>query len=156
MLNNLAEKFNPEPDHRTCGHALFERLGGRKTLDRVHKRFYDKIYAHPVLGAFFVNSEQEYQESQQSDFLTAEFGGPEQYRGRLPDGAHQHMFITEELFELRHKILAETLDECGVEAELCDRWLAVDQGFRSLIVKETLDQCEKRYGTDKILVAPGT
>ncbi len=28
------------------GQKLFERLGGRPTLDRVHKIFYEKLYAH--------------------------------------------------------------------------------------------------------------
>ena len=26
----------------------------------------------------------------------------------MPDGAHRHLYITEEIFELRHKVLAET------------------------------------------------
>lgn len=122
--------------------------------ERVHKRFYDKLFAHPIFSAFFVGKEQQYQESQQTDFMAAEFGGPREYRGRLPDGAHQHLFITEEHFELRHNILAETLDECGVEPELRDRWLTIDGSFKHLIVKKTIDKCSKRYTTDHIIVAP--
>lgn len=138
------------------GESLFDRLGGRQCLERVHKRFYDKLFAHPVLSAFFVHKEQKYQENQQSDFMTGEFGGPtDLYRGRLPDGAHQHMFITDAHFELRCDILAETLDECGVEPALRNRWLAIDRSFRHLLVKKTVDACRKRYTTDHIIVAPG-
>ncbi len=95
---------------RPTSGSFYELLGGRKTLDRVHKRFYDRLYSHPVFGVFFADVKQEYQESQQSDFMMAEFGGPQDYRGRLVHGAHQHMFITEKLFDFRHEILKETLD----------------------------------------------
>ncbi len=154
MRSNHAEKINLGPD-RSSGAALYDRLGGRECLARVHKRLYDKLFAHPVLGAFFVGIEQHYQENQQSDFMTGEFGGPtDRYRGRLPDGAHPHLFITDEQFELRQNILAETLDECGVAPELRDRWLAIDRSFKSHLVKKTVDECAKRYGTDQIIVAP--
>jgi hemoglobin len=33
-------------------HNLFDLIGGRYTLDKVHKVFYDKIYAHPWIGKF--------------------------------------------------------------------------------------------------------
>ncbi len=138
------------------GESLYDRLGGRQCLERVHRRFYDKLFAHPVLGAFFANKEQKYQENQQTDFMTGEFGGAtDLFRGRLPDGAHQHMFITDAHFALRGDILAETLDECGVAPALRDRWLAIDRKFRHLVVKKTIDACSKRYTTDSIIVAPG-
>lgn len=140
----------------SSGKCLYDRLGGRECLERVHKRFYDKIFAHPVLAAFFADTQQQYQENQQSDFMAAEFGGPKLYRGRLPDGAHQHLFITDELFELRHNMLKETLDECGVTRALCDKWLAVDRRFKNKLVKKTINECEKRYTTDHIIVAPET
>ena len=83
-------------------------------------------------------------------------GGPSLYRGRPPEGAHQHLFITSEMFELRQEILAETLDECGVSQELRDEWMAVDRRFERVIVKKSIDDCEPRYRGDEIIVAPGT
>lgn len=154
MRSNLAQSFNQQSD-QPSGETLYERLGGRQCLERVHKRLYDKLFVHPVLGAFFEGKDQRHQEDQQSDFMSTEFGGPSQYGGRLPDGAHQHMFITEEMFELRETILAQTLDECGVAPELRDEWLAIDQIFKNRIVKKTLDACKKRYNADTIIVAPG-
>jgi hemoglobin len=134
--------------------SLFDALGGRNCLERVHKRFYDKVFFHHILGAFFADKNRRHQEDQQSDFMAAQFGGPRVYGGRLPDGAHQHMFITEAHFELRHKLLAETLRECGVAQDLRDRWLDIDYGFKNQIVKQTVDQCVKRYTNDRIIVAP--
>lgn len=155
MRRTLAERFAPQPD-RTSGKSLFDRLGGRQCLERVHKRLYDRIYAHPVLSAFFAGKGQTHQENQQTDFLSEKFGGPNLYCGRVPQDAHPHLFITDELFELRHRILSETLDECGVEPELRDKWLAIDRSFKRHLVKKTLGECSKRYVTDRIIVAPGT
>ncbi len=133
-----AETAVPKPSPTTAP-SLYDALGGRECLERVHKRFYDKVFFHPVLGAFFADKNRDHQEDQQSDFMAAQFGGPRLYGGRFPDGAHQHMFITEAHFELRHTILTETLDECGVAPVLRDRWLAIDRRFKMQIVKQTID-----------------
>lgn len=167
MRSRLAERSIEQPEGSSgeplsagetllAGETLFESIGGRQCLERVHGRLNEKLFAHPVLGAFFAGKDRTHQENQQTDFMSAEFGGPRRYGGRTIDGAHQHMFITEALFELRHAILAATLDECGIEPALRNRWLALDHGFKNRIVKKTLEACRKRYVTDQIIVAPGT
>lgn len=154
MRSSVAQNINLESD-APSGKSLYDRLGGRHCLERVHKRLYDKLFAHPVLGAFFVGKDQRFQEDQQTDFLAAAFGGPSRYSGRLPDGAHQHLFITDAHFEMRRRILSDILDECGIDPTLRDQWLAVDHRVKHLIVKKTIDHCKKRYTTDSIIVAPG-
>lgn len=136
--------------------SLYALVGGRPCLERVHAAFYNKIFTHPRFRAFFANVEQAHQESQQTDFMAMEMGGPAKYGGRLPDGAHQHMFITEEQFDLRHQILSDTLKECLVPEELRERWLRADYKFKGKIVKKSFDDCKKRYNTDTILYTPGT
>ena len=74
-------------------------------------------------------------------------GGPSRYSGRLPEAAHEHLYITEALFE--------TLDECGVPPDLRDEWLVVDMSFKSMIVKQSIDDCRKRYNSDTILSSLG-
>lgn len=153
MHGRHADKAERSTDFFVPG-SLYDQLGGRECLARVHRRFYDKLFEHPVLGAFFRNNQQQHQEDQQTDFMAAQFGGPNRYGGRFPDAAHQHMFITEAHFELRSQILSETLDECGVAPVLRDQWLAVDSKFKKMIVKMTVDECKKRYTKDEILIAP--
>jgi len=34
--------------------TLFDRLGGQRTLEKVHTIFYDKLYIHPWLGKFLI------------------------------------------------------------------------------------------------------
>lgn len=147
-----SEPLTPEASH-SATESLYELLGGEDCLARVHRRLYDKIFDHPEFRAFFADKDRGHQESQQNDFMASKFGVPNRYRGRLPDGAHQHMYITEAHFELRHSLLAETLDECGVAPELRDRWLAIDRSFKNAIVKKSLADCRKRYNTDTIIVA---
>ncbi len=152
MQGNLSTSAKPQAIAPRA--SLYDQLGGRECLERVHRRFYDKAFNHPILGAFFNGKSQQHQEDQQSDFMAAQFGGPQRYGGRFPDGAHQHMFITEAHFELRQKLLAETLDECRVAPELRDRWLVIDRNFKSQIVKTSIDECKKRYTKDTIITAP--
>lgn len=134
--------------------SLYDRLGGRACLERVHARLYDKLFGHPVLGAFFAGKNRAHQESQQTDFMAARFGGPRLYGGRFPGGAHQHMFITAAHFALRQSLLAEALDECKVPPDLRDRWLAIDAEFGKQIVKASIAECKPRYKTEAFLVAP--
>jgi hemoglobin len=130
--------------------SLFDQLGGRETLKRVHRIFYDKIYADSWIGQFFRHVDQTTIENQQTDFMTQAMGGPQVYFGAFPIPAHQHMNITTELFEFRHRLLKESLDEAGVPSSLAERWLKIDGSFRTGIVKKSIDDCKKRFFTDDI------
>ncbi len=130
--------------------TLYDRLGGKPTLQRVHKVFYDKAFAHPWLGQYFQGRSQQLLEDQQTDFLTSIIGGPKLYMGRAPKFAHQHMVITEELFDLRQRLLGESISECGVNDDLKDEWLAADNALRRAIVKKDASECTLQYN-DEIL-----
>lgn len=134
--------------------TLYDQLGGKATLVRVHRTFYDKLYAHPWLKQFFDGVPRAVIESQQTDFMTSAFGGPEVYHGKFPVPAHQHMYITEEIFDLRHEMLEDSLIESGVSAELRARWLKVDGAFRGRMVKASASDCKGRYATEPIIVVP--
>ncbi len=130
---------------------LFHLIGGRATLDKVHKLFYDKIYGHPWISQYFQGIQQEIIEIQQSDFMSQVMGGPAKYCGKLPIPAHRHMFISEELFELRTQLLLESLTEAGVSPENQVLWLKIDQAFKKGIIKKDLGDCTPRFTTDEIL-----
>jgi truncated hemoglobin YjbI len=133
--------------------TLFAALGGRATLERVHKVFYDKLYADPWLSQFFVGVPRDHIENQQTEFMMQSMGGPEQYMGSMPPQAHRHMFITDEAFERRHGMLDAAIRECGVPDTLRLRWLKIDHAFKGKLVKASLDECQGRYRTEPILVA---
>jgi truncated hemoglobin YjbI len=131
---------------------FLDELGGRSVLEKVHKIFYDKLYIHPWMGKFFVDIKQDVIEKQQTDFMVQNFGGPSDYVGKLVVPAHKHMYITDELFNLRQKVLEESLVEAGVSADLRVKWLKIDAAFRAGIVKNKIEDCQKRFFTDEILV----
>jgi truncated hemoglobin YjbI len=135
----------------TSGRKLFDRLGGRATLERVHKIFYDKMFAHPWIGKFFSGIDQLHLENQQSDFMQMLFGGEKSYHGRMPIDAHMHIMITEELFALRADLLKESLNEANIpETEQAD-WLRIDAAFKKVLIKKSASECRKRFNTDEII-----
>ena len=134
-------------EHQT----LFNEIGGRPPIDRIMKRFYDKIYDDPWLGLYFKDIKREIIESQQGDFIQRSLGGGAVYSGKLPIPAHKNMFITEELYNLRHKYLEEAIIEEGFPEHVKERWLRIDDSFREGLIKGKITDCEKRFFTDDIL-----
>lgn len=130
---------------------FLDELGGIKVLEKVHKLFYDKMYAHPWMGKFFKDINQEGIEKQQTDFMAQSFGGPTNYVGRMVKPAHKHMYITDEMIDIRQTLLEESLIEAGVSPEHRAKWLKIDGSFRSAIVKK-VEECEKRFFTDELLI----
>jgi truncated hemoglobin YjbI len=136
------------------GKSLYEAVGGKPTLEKVHKIFYDKIYKHPWIGQYFKDVPQKIIETQQTDFMSDLMGGPSKYCGKLPVAAHKHMFIEEELFQLRSQLLRESLQEAQLSTECIEAWLKLDGAFKKGILKNSISECEKRFATDEILAFP--
>jgi len=134
--------------------SLYDRLGGRATLDRVHKIFYDKVYGDPWLGQFFEGVDQAHIEQQQTNLMGQGMGGPEHFDGTYPIPGHQHLYITRELYQLRTQLKADALEEAGIPADLADEWLAIDRAFERALVKNRIEDCKKRHPDDEVIVIP--
>jgi len=94
-------------------------------------------------------------QAQQTDFMVDLFGAsPKTCFGKFPMPAHQHLYITEEIFQLRQDLLAKSLRQSNVSEEHIERWLAFDAIMKKAVVKESVDECEKRFNTDEIIVVP--
>ncbi len=133
--------------------SLFEQVGGIVVLRNVTRVFYDKVYRHPWLKTYFEHIDQDHIASQQAEFMQGVLGGPAIYRGRTPGTAHPHIEITAKAFDLRQELLRQTLVELCIHPDITKRWLALDEAFRKRLVKDRAN-CRKRYGSDKIIVAP--
>ncbi len=131
--------------------TLYEKLGGRATLERVHKTFYDYLYREPKFKKFFANTEQSLIESIQTKFMAAKFGGPQEYLGYGVKEAHINMLITQELLELRQKYLEQAIKDNQVPDELLIEWLKIDHAFWSQIVKHSISDCSRRYRTQELI-----
>jgi len=123
--------------------SLFDAIGGLPTLEKVHKIFYDKIYAHDWLKAFFVGHNQKAIENRQSAFMAIKMGGDVTYMGKEPKMAHRHMYLTQELIDLRSSLLRESLEEAEVPEPLIKRWLKIDNAFGQQIVKDSIESFYK-------------
>ncbi len=134
--------------------TLYDRLGGKSTFVKVHKVFYDKAYAHPWLSKFFTDKPQEVLENQQTDFMVQLMGGPKAYGGKSPKSAHQHMVITDELFELRAQMLSDSIKEAGISDSLRDEWLDADRTLKRALVKTSKAECSQAYPNQPILNFP--
>ncbi|CDO61309.1 hypothetical protein BN1012_Phect3097 [Candidatus Phaeomarinobacter ectocarpi] len=130
---------------------LIDVIGGRDVVLRVHRVFYGKVYAHPWLKGFFANSDRQHQENQLTDFFVGILGGPLTYSGRLPNKAHPHLFITDEVFDIRHGLLAEALAEVRIDPDIAAIWLERDELFRKVIVKKSVSECHGRYKTEAVI-----
>lgn len=135
----------------TIDKTLFDRIGGERTLQKVHKIFYDKAYTHPWLKQYFTDKPQTLLEDQQTDFMMQLMGGPKRYAGKTPKNAHHHMNITEELFTLRHTMLSESIAEAGIANDLREEWLNADATLKKSLVKNSIGECAKAYPTQEIL-----
>ena len=131
--------------------TLFNRLGGKPTFIKVHKIFYDKAYADPWLRKFFTDKPQEILESQQTDFMIQLMGGPKEYAGKSPKTAHQHMFISSDLFEMRAEMLSDSIKEAGINDALREEWLDADRTFKRALEKSSDAECTKAYPNQPIL-----
>ena len=119
--------------------TLFDEVGGLPTLQKVHKIFYDKLYAHEWLKKFFVGHNQEAIENRQTLFMAEKMGGSVTYMGKQPRMAHRAMYISQELFDLRKCLLEESLQEAGLSKALSERWLKIDNAFKGQIVKDSIE-----------------
>lgn len=131
--------------------TLYDRLGGKDIFIKVHKIFYDKAYAHHWLGKYFTDKPQKLLEDQQTDFMVQLMGGPKIYGGKAPKFAHQHMMISDELFELRAEMLSESIKQAGVPDGLREEWIAADAALKRSLVKKSVDECSASYPTQQIL-----
>lgn len=127
----------------------------KQQIAAVNKAFYDRVYRDPWLSKVFAVVRQEHIESQQTDFMLGAYGGPKNYSGRSPSDAHPHIFVDEEMWQLREKFLKEAFAETNFPEELQARWIKIDEAFKRAIVKGSFEDCKKRFTMDEIIYYPG-
>jgi hypothetical protein len=81
-------------------------------------------------------------------------GGENIYVGKAPPISHTHMFIPNELFDIRKQLLCDAFKETNANSTLVEKWLQIDESFRKIIVKQSPSECEPRFNNDPILDFP--
>lgn len=121
--------------------GLLDEIGGEDVVFKVHQRFYDVLFDEPWLEKFFFGKSKESLIIKQTQFMLAAFGGQNKYTGDTPAFVHMHMFITEEMSEVRGRILREAILAEGLSESIAERWLKVDKAFWPAIIKKSVDEC---------------
>lgn len=121
---------------------------------KTNEAFYELVYKDDWLKNIFKIVDQKIITTQQTDFIVGALGGPKRYCGRSPKDAHPHIFVNEDIWDLREKYLKMAFEEVNVPADIREKWLAIDQAFKSIILKSDVSECSKRYMTDTIIYYP--
>ena len=117
----------------------------------VNTDFYDFIYKDEWFKQVFCNVEQTIITKQQTDFIIQAFGGPSNYCGRMPSDAHPHLFIDEHMWDLREEYLLKAFEKNSTPIEIKNKWLKIDNAFKNAIVKNSINDCRKRFNSDEII-----
>ncbi|BCG63083.1 MAG: hypothetical protein methR_P0774 [Methyloprofundus sp.] len=120
---------------------LLDEVQGTEGVRKVHQRFYDVLFAEPWLGKFFYGKAKDVLVDKQTQFMVAAFGGENLYKGDTPAFVHMHMYVTDEMSDLRQQVLRQAILAEGHSDSIADRWLKVDDSFRASIVKNSVDEC---------------
>ena len=115
--------------------SLYDDLGGEPALRRVLQVLYDRLFADVMVGFLFAGKDKAHLIEHQLWFTARFLGGPSRYEGKsLPD-AHAALPLLSGHFDRRHHLLAQTLAECNVPANVAAEWLRVDAMLKSAVLK---------------------
>ena len=110
------------------GPTLYERLGGRVTLERVVTSFYQRAQADPLLGPVFAHEVAEWPAHIETvtHFWSTQTGGPPLYRGGM--GKHLRLGLRPEHFSRWLELWLENATQ-EVGPELAQELTAIGQAF---------------------------
>lgn len=63
--------------------SLYEKLGGRDSIEKVVDRFYEKVLADPIVNHFFEHTNMDKQRKHQTKFLSYALEDPISIQERL-------------------------------------------------------------------------
>lgn len=115
---------------------MWQALQQGALLTDLLEDFYTKVYADARLAPFFHGVTKQRAVEKQFLFLRQLFTGEKVYFGDRPRNAHHWMVISDELFDYREHLMESCLRAHGLPEYLITRWLAMEESFRSDLVKE--------------------
>ena len=95
--------------------SLHDKYGGFATISKVVQAFYTRVLETESVRHYFERIDMAKLLDHQTKFLCMALGGPNNYDGRGLKKAHTKLDITKGAFGEVAEILAETLEDAGVE-----------------------------------------
>jgi hemoglobin len=116
--------------------SIYERIGGKDTVDATVKIFYQKIVNDPLLQEKFAHIDMERQKLHQRNFLTYAFGGPNNYDGRSLRSSHKKHNLQNAHFYSFTQHLRDTLEELNIQEDMIDEIMCLVVGTRKDILNQ--------------------
>lgn len=98
--------------------------------------FYTRVFEDPVLSPYFAGVTRQRLIEKVYSFMRQIFTGEKMYFGDRPRNAHHWMVIPDEVFDYREALMTECMRRQGLAEPYIQRWLAIEESFRSDIVKD--------------------
>ncbi len=114
--------------------TLFKKYGGFGSVSRIVLTFYDKALDSDQIGDYFEEVDMRRLVDHQTKFVSSLMGGPASYSDDRLRALHAHLGIGNDDVDEMQKLLAEALDEHGVEPDDRDALLAEIEARRMFIV----------------------
>lgn len=109
--------------------TLYDRLGGKDSVNAAVELFYDKIMSDSRINHLFDGVNMKRQRTKQKVFMTYAFGGAPNYSGASMRKAHERLVKEKGLNEGHFNAVAEnlisTLKEIGVTQTLIDEVVTI-------------------------------
>lgn len=115
--------------------SLYEKIGPEK-LKLILTDFYLRCFEDVMIGHFFFEKNHDELLKQQLDFTTSMLGGPNTYGGRAIAPLHKPLKIRPPQFMRRRVILFETMRDHGLEVEVAEAWIALEDRLKSLVLMD--------------------
>jgi hemoglobin len=118
-----------------------ETIGGVPVLETIIDDFVDRCFEDVMIGFFFRRANRDRIKRLERELAADHLGEGEAYTGRSIQEAHGRHPILGGHFSRRIQILRETLEAHGVPEDVRARWLAHDEGLRSLVTNRSDATC---------------
>jgi hemoglobin len=119
--------------------ALYDLIGGRKTIWAATEAFYRRVLADDMLKPFFKSTDMEHLRARQSMFISMLLGGRIVYSGKHIANAHAHareQGLNDEHFDSFLKHFREALNEVGVQADKVEEVAKLLENTRGAVLNE--------------------
>ena len=118
-------------------HRLYEKVGGRTTINALVHVFYERVQADEKLSRFFSNTDMENLRARQAMFLSMLLGGEQQFTGRDLKAAHadsRRQGMDDDSFDALMRIFRESLEEVQVEPAYIEEILTLLESKRDAVL----------------------
>jgi len=121
----------PEPDPE-----MWAALHDGELLTAILTDFYTRVFEDPQLAPYFHGVTRQRLIEKVYSFMRQLFTGEKIYFGDRPRNAHHWMVISDDLFNHREALMTTVLRRHGLAEHLIERWQAIEESFRTDIVKQ--------------------